>query len=66
MKNGGEGVPAFGLEPKFASQISIGLCPSGVRFAHCHPDDLGKFFSQTLLGFESARKEYRSFWRQKM
>jgi hypothetical protein len=44
---------AFGLEPKFASQISIGALPLW-RFAslHCHPDDVGKFFSHTLLRFE--------------
>jgi len=43
-----------GLEPKSASQISIGASNrSGGSNAACCPDDVGKYFSHTLFGFES-------------
>ncbi len=49
-----------GLEPKFASQISIGALPLWrplrLRSGSCHPDDVEKFFFHTFLGFESLAK----------
>ena len=61
------GIPGSALEPKFAPTVLLrkneavggkfpqGLCSSGVaHFVHsCYPDDLGRFFLQTPLGFES-------------
>ena len=46
MLIGGGGIPAFGLEPKFAPQISIGALPLWSAFGG-HPDDLGELLPQT-------------------
>jgi len=50
-------IPAFGLEPKFAKQISIGALPLWrplrLRSGSCHPNNLEKSFFQTFWRFES-------------
>jgi hypothetical protein len=51
-QNGAGGIPAFGLEPKSAKQISIRALPLWPAFGG-HPDDVEKFFFHTFLGFES-------------
>ncbi len=53
LPTGAGGIPAFGLEPKFArTNFHRGSAPLA-SLRSCHPDDVGKFFSHTLLGFES-------------
>jgi hypothetical protein len=49
--------PSFGLEPKFALQISIGALPLWCfALLYCHPDDLGEILSQTYSGSSPTNK----------
>ena len=50
--NGAGWIPAFGLEPKFAEQISIGVLPLWRRLhaRSCHPNGLGELLPQTPSG----------------
>jgi hypothetical protein len=43
------------LKPKFARRISIGAGAPLASLRSCHPDDVGKSFPHTPLGFESRR-----------
>jgi hypothetical protein len=39
--------------------LPMGLCPSGGRFAACHPDGAGEFLPHAPLGTEGARATQR-------
>ncbi len=60
--NGRYRTPAYGLEPVAA--LPMGLCPSGVRSAHCHPNNSGDAIPRNPWRFESLTNRMYNPWQK--